>query len=131
MDKFEAEVQRILALLRQDLATKRISMRELERRLGAPLGTRRKILSGQTTLTYQRLLEILAAMGVSWEEFFLAAYGKGRSAAPPPEPAPPREVAGKDVVISLSAQELRELVETQVRLALTRILAQVLGPPPP
>jgi transcriptional regulator with XRE-family HTH domain len=131
MDKFEAEVERILGLLRDDLSSKRISMRELERRLGAPLGTRRKILSGQTTLSYQRLLEILEAMGVSWEEFFQTAYGRpaqDRSPAPPAEPAQIQEVPGEELRISLSSQQLQELIETQVRLALTRLLTQGLGP---
>lgn len=73
-DKFDAELERIRGMLRQTVETNRYSIRALEREMGTTVGVTRKVLSGQITLSYRRVLEIVDALGISWTDFFQAAY---------------------------------------------------------
>ncbi len=73
-DKVGAEVTRIRELLVQALEVNRYSIRFVERKLGATVGAKRKVLRGQSPLTVRHVLEILEVIGLPWETFFHALY---------------------------------------------------------
>lgn len=81
-DKFDAELERIRSLLREALEANRYSIRALEREMGTTVGVTRKVLSGQISLSYRRVLEIVDALGLSWTDFFQAAYPREHTEAP-------------------------------------------------
>jgi len=83
-DKVDAEVTRIREMLVQALEVNRYSIRFVERKLGATVGAKRKVLRGQSPLTVRHVLEILDAIGLPWETFFHALY--------PPSGARPAQV---------------------------------------
>jgi transcriptional regulator with XRE-family HTH domain len=82
-EKIDAEVTRIREMLVRALEENRFSVRSVERKLGATVGAKRKVLRGQSPLTVRHLLEMLDVIGLPWETFFHSLY------PPPGQEAPP------------------------------------------
>jgi transcriptional regulator with XRE-family HTH domain len=68
------ETARILALLEVLIASRKIRIRELERRLKVSNGTCARLFSGKISLKFQHILDILAILDVTPRAFFRVAY---------------------------------------------------------
>lgn len=77
---YEREQERLLNIVRFLMTEADLSMRQLEARLGRANGTRRRVFAGEVTLTVPMLLEMLDALNIGWDEFFLLAYWYGLDA---------------------------------------------------
>lgn len=111
-DRYEDEIDRILALLRQAAEVNRYSIRSLERKQGVSGGLTRKVLNGDMNLTFRHVLSILDALEIEWSRFFRYAYpGTEGKEAP--------EIALKPVLDSGSREALasREELKPSVRPA--------------
>lgn len=103
----------------------RYKVRTLERQMGVPPGTRRKVVNGDVTLFFRHVLEILDAIDMPSHQFFAAVF-------PPPgkegpslklgeaEPAPeiPPELAAlvrKEVDVRFR-ENVQEILATALRL---------------
>lgn len=72
-DRFDEEVERFRKLLAAMVKARGISIRSVERALGAKGGQTRKVLKGDLTLTLRHLLMILDVLKVTPAEFFRTA----------------------------------------------------------
>jgi|SRR3954471_17448362 transcriptional regulator with XRE-family HTH domain len=68
------EVTRILNLLELLISARRVSIREVERRLNVSNGTLARLFSGKITLKYQHILDLLEILEMAPREFFRTAY---------------------------------------------------------
>jgi transcriptional regulator with XRE-family HTH domain len=105
-DKYQREQDRLLRVVRFLMAQAGISMRQLEARIGVANGARRRVFTGAGVLSVPVLLEMLDALKVDWDEFFLLAYWYG-----------------------LEPDEKREDIGTRVERTLLRVRQQ--RPPEP
>src|SRR5438270_2384546 len=64
------ETARIPALLEVRIASRKIRIRELERRLKVSNGTCARLFSGKISLKFQHILDILAILDVTPRAFF-------------------------------------------------------------
>lgn len=92
---------------------RRYTVRSLEREMGVPLGTRRKVVNGEVTLFFRHVLEILEFLDIPTHEFFALTFPApvkeeppGRAQTPAPS-APPADLA----------PALAEWIERQVKAA--------------
>ena len=87
-DRYRQEALRLCTLVRNELRNRGISIRSLEQDMGVGSSVYQKALKGRTTMTLETLLQILAALGMEWEEFFRKAYpetDKEKEPEPPPD----------------------------------------------
>jgi transcriptional regulator with XRE-family HTH domain len=68
------EVARILSLLELLIAAKKVSIRDVERRLAASNGTLGRLFSGKISLKFQHILDLLEILDVTSKAFFRVAY---------------------------------------------------------
>jgi len=68
------EVSRILSLLELLIAARKISVREVERRLKVSNGTFTRVFSGKISLKFQHILDLLGILDVTPKAFFRVAY---------------------------------------------------------
>ena len=99
-DKYKREQDRLLRVIRYLMAEAGISVRQLEAKIGVANGARRRVFTGVGVLSVPVLLEMLDALNVDWDEFFLLAYWYGLG------PDEKREDIGKRVESAL--QRVRE-----------------------
>ncbi len=99
-DRIESELASVREKLLEAIETNRYKVRTLEREMGVPIGTRRKVVNGDVTLFFRHVLEILEALGMPSHQFFAAVF-----------PAPGQEGA------SLKLGEHRPLPEIPPELA--------------
>jgi transcriptional regulator with XRE-family HTH domain len=68
------EVSRILSLLEVLIAARKVSIREMERRLKVSNGTLARLFSGKISLKFQHILDLLEILEVAPKAFFRVAY---------------------------------------------------------
>jgi transcriptional regulator with XRE-family HTH domain len=68
------EVSRILSLLEVLIAARKLSIREIERRLNVSNGTLARLFSGKISLKFQHVLDLLEILDVTPKAFFRAGY---------------------------------------------------------
>jgi transcriptional regulator with XRE-family HTH domain len=74
-DPVQAEVARILHVLRSVVTESGLSVRALERKAGVGYTTFQKVLLGKVTPQLDHILRIARAAGISWPELFSRCYG--------------------------------------------------------
>ncbi len=72
--RIDTELATVREKLLEVIKEHRYTVRSLEREMGVPLGTRRKIVNGEVTLFFRHVLEILEALDIPTHEFFAAAF---------------------------------------------------------
>jgi transcriptional regulator with XRE-family HTH domain len=72
-------ITKILSLIELLIVSKRIPIREFERRLRMSNGTLARLFSGKITLKLQTLLDMLTVLEVDPQAFFAAAFSVSRS----------------------------------------------------
>jgi transcriptional regulator with XRE-family HTH domain len=118
----DADVERYLSALRQLIERSGRSFREVERRLGWPIGRLSRLLSGATSLKVGSVLDLLRGLGVEPLVFYQLVHGKEPAGwleerladGPQTQPAvvlPPAMTEG----------ELERRLEEAVRIALARL----------
>jgi len=78
-DELSPEVSRIVEYLELLIATKKIGIREIERRLDGSKGTLNRLFSGKVAIKLQTLFDILEVLGVRPEDFFSIVFSKDGS----------------------------------------------------
>jgi transcriptional regulator with XRE-family HTH domain len=68
------EASRILSLLEVLIAARKVSIREMERRLKVSNGTLARLFSGKISLKFQHILDLLEILEVAPKAFFRVAY---------------------------------------------------------
>ncbi len=68
------EVSRLLSLLEVLIAARKVSIREMERRLKVSNGTLARLFSGKISLKFQHILDLLEILEVTPKAFFRVAY---------------------------------------------------------
>lgn len=119
-DKVAAEVDRLLQLLVRALQENHVSIRALERRLGTPIGSKSRILRGNTKPTLRHLLEMVDALGLSWGDFFRAAYPAPGEAVSLKvgEPTPRRRAITLEEVPEDLAEQFEEWMKERLQTGL-------------
>jgi transcriptional regulator with XRE-family HTH domain len=97
-----SETDRILSFLEMLLVSKRISIRELERRMQVSYGALWRVFTGKIALKLQTVLDVLEEIDVPRKTFFSAVFSVDEASSPSaeelltrvqalslPEPAPP------------------------------------------
>jgi transcriptional regulator with XRE-family HTH domain len=73
-EEVERETRRLTGLLESLVKIKRLTVRDLERRLGLSMGTLNKLFAGKRELKVRQILAILKVLSVPPAAFFRLAY---------------------------------------------------------
>ena len=73
-NQYEREQERLLNIVRFLMTEAGMSIRQLETIIGVSNGARRRVFAGDVTLSVPMLLEMLDALKIRWDDFFLLAY---------------------------------------------------------
>jgi transcriptional regulator with XRE-family HTH domain len=122
------DLRRYGAALEGLLASKELTRREVEVRLGWSRGALSKLLQGKNELKVRSLLDILNAIGVAPLDFYTLVHGAA-DARPAEAPiasriltsfgSPEREVGRLTLPRDIGRDELEDLIETVVRRILS------------
>jgi transcriptional regulator with XRE-family HTH domain len=125
----DAEVQRLIKILRTAMRILGVTNREVERRLGMSPSYLTRVFSGGIELKAEHLIQISRAIGLEPAEFFHLAYPKRnepgskasaqlrdalRELQPPPEEPRPEPIREEEVE-KLLMSTLRKLMGREVR----------------
>ena len=126
--KMDAEVQRLIKILRTAMRILGVTNREVERRLGMSPSYLTRVFSGGIELKAEHLIHISRAIGLEPAEFFHLAYPKRtepgskasaqlrdalRELQPPPEERRPEPIREEEVE-KLLMSTLRKLMGREV-----------------
>ena len=73
-EEVERETRRLTGLLESLVKIKRLTVRDLERRLGLSMGTLNKLFAGKRELKVRQILAVLKVLNVPPAAFFRLAY---------------------------------------------------------
>jgi hypothetical protein len=118
-DRIEAELALVREKLLEAIEVNRYKVRTLERQMGVPPGTRRKVVNGDVTLFFRHVLEILDAIGMPSHQFFAAAF-------PPPGKEGPSLKLGEAEPAAEIPPELAAFVQRQVDARLQEKVLEIL-----
>jgi transcriptional regulator with XRE-family HTH domain len=113
-----SEEARILVLLDSLIRVRKLSIRDVERRLGMSMGTLRRVLLGETELKYRHVSDVLGVLEIPERSFFRLVFENDD-----PDSNLDRVVATAqrmtaepaETTVTLTKAELEALIESTVR----------------